>query len=114
MIVLKDDNIEYIKYGILDQANTDFITAKRQLYKLDNGYYDNVKKPPCRDTVQRQLDEVIDFFYSDWFTYLYPKVDPQFVIDKLDARVDEWIVKCEKESNARYAYGVMKRKLYKI
>ena len=39
--------------------------------------------------LEKQFDELIDFFYSPWFTVL-TGVDPQLILAKLEAEVDEY------------------------
>lgn len=98
---INDDDVNTLRREILRQACTDFIGFKQIIHRTKRGLYRGTslsKRDASKYVVQRDLDDLIDFFYSDWFVHLYPNVDPQCVIDYLDAEYDKW----ELEYNSKH------------
>ena len=93
---LDNKAVNVLRFEILKCACEDFVYCKQALYQIELGVYRGNSlryyRPGAlsKGRIQWDLDEVIDFFYSDWFTYLYSPIDPQKIIDYMDYKVDKW------------------------
>ena len=67
------EDYERLYDAIIIQASEDYRRANKRLAKF-----------PYDKRAQERKDEVLDFFYSEWFSAL-TTLDPQILIDRLDA-----------------------------
>lgn len=93
---LDDRGVHALSCAIVEQAAIDFILYKKWLYLNEIGEYTVSGTHPSPYILQRDLDDVIDFFYSDMFKWMYPSVKPAILIDELDIMVDKWVDDWEK------------------
>ena len=66
------ENYQYLANAIVEQAAKDYIKARKFL-----------AKHPKNEDALRQVEECKRFFHSSWYEYL-TKVDPDFLLEKLD------------------------------
>lgn len=90
-MVLEKKDVDNIREAIVRQAAEDYLLYKKRLYKLDRGL---IRIKDSKQVTERDLDRVIDFFYSEWFMMLCP-YDPNAIFDQLDSQFDEWVVEME-------------------
>ena len=98
------DPYERLASAIVAQAEEDYIKYHKQI-KLYNKKIANLKaslSPYNKDEtvkkikeykiklykLEKEIDDTIDFFYSDWFRTLSTK-DPEMILEKLEAIVDD-------------------------
>lgn len=85
------NGIEEFKESIVDQTSVDYLKAHRRLHKIDN--YGHVckecGKPIRRETIVDELEEIMEFLYSDWFRVAVG-VNPNRLLDILDKMFEEW------------------------
>lgn len=87
-----NDNYAELMNAIVKQAADDYISTKKSLYKINNGfhtYIDVEKKNDRIDVLETRLKEVMAFFNSKWYKALC-KIDSEWLIQKLDEKVEEW------------------------
>ena len=98
------DPYERLASAIVAQAEEDYIKYHKQI-KLYNKKIANLKTSLSLynkeasikkikeykiklDKLEKELDDTIDFFYSDWFRTLSTK-DPELLLERLEAIVDD-------------------------
>ena len=89
----EERNVNKLRCEILRQACMDFVNCKQVLHMKKHGVFkgnDRYNRKSATSRVEGDLDEVTDFFYSEWFMLLYPKLAPQRLIDRLDKEYDKW------------------------
>lgn len=98
------DPYERLASAIVAQAEEDYIRYHKQikLYnkkiaKIETGLSQYNRDESIKmikeykikiDKLEKELDDTIDFFYSDWFRTLSTK-DPEMILEKLEALVDD-------------------------
>ena len=98
------DPYERLASAIVAQAEEDYVRYHKQI-KLYNKKIAKIKASlsPYNqdesirmikeyqiklDKLEKELDDTIDFFYSDWFRTLSTK-DPELLLERLEAIVDD-------------------------
>ena len=90
-----NEGYENLANAIVLQAVRDYLPYYKELQQhkelRTEGLSDEgLKKYNKRlKTLERKFDEIVDFFYSPWFTLL-TGVSPEAILDKLDAEVDAY------------------------
>ena len=90
-----NEGYENLANAIVLQAVRDYLPYYKELQQhkelRTEGLSDEgIKKYNKRlKKLERQYDEIVDFFYSPWFTFL-TGVSPEAILDKLDAEVDAY------------------------
>lgn len=91
---MKNTNENYVELmnAIVQQAADDYVSAKKNLYKINNGlhtYTDVDEKNERIDILESRVKEVTRFFKSNWYKALC-KIDGKWLMQKLDEKVEEW------------------------
>lgn len=93
-------NYTELTNAIVKQAADDYTSIKLRLHK-----YKNVKeKATYVDQLEYELRKIIRFFKSDWYRTLC-ELDCEFLIQKLDERVDILIAKGKKRWRRSFIYA---------
>ena len=84
---------ETLARAIVTQAIADYIpfyTALEKHRAIDTSLFDNktlVKYKRKLAKLEKDFDDLVDFFYSPWFKEL-TDLDPQLILDKLGKELD--------------------------
>ena len=84
---------ETLAKAIVTQAIADYIpfyTALEKHRAIDTSLFDNktlVKYNRTLAKLEKDFDDLVDFFYSPWFKEL-TDLDPQLILDKLGKELD--------------------------
>ena len=84
---------ETLAKAIVTQAIADYIpyyTALEKHRAIDTSLFDkDMLKKYNKELakLERDFDDLVDFFYSPWFTQL-TDLDPQLILDKLGKEID--------------------------
>lgn len=90
-----NEGYENLANAIVLQAVRDYLPYYKELQRhkelRTEGLSEDGLKKYNRELkkLERQFDEIVDFFYSPWFTLL-TGVSPEAILDKLDAEVDAY------------------------
>ena len=98
------DGYERLASAIVAQAEEDYINCSKKIkrynkkiesLKANLSMYNRdetirkIKEYQNKiDKLENELDETIDFFYSDWFKTLSNK-DPAYILERLEVLVDD-------------------------
>lgn len=88
---MNNDGANRLAFEIVNRACDDYVSLKRAKYKGEKYFMINGHSVE----IDSELNRIVRFFKSEWYSQLMPNIDPNKLIEKLDFKA--MIVKSEEE-----------------